>query len=133
MHKTRESKRSSNLVVCLLFLPSVDPKFVDDYIDLFDGNVFAGALMSIRPFWRRTSFEADDLPPNGDIFEIALLKQSVEKGKAILGICRGMQPDQCSFRWDVVSRSFRGIKISMLAFTRCAWQLSVSSCKCDHR
>ena len=26
-----------------------------------------------------------------DIFEIALLKQSVEKGKAILGICRGMQ------------------------------------------
>ncbi len=46
-----------------VILPSVDPKFVDDYIDLFDGIVFAGGLMSIRPFWRRTSFEAeDDLP-----------------------------------------------------------------------
>lgn len=32
-----------------VILPSVDPKFVDDYIDLFDGIVFAGALMLIQP------------------------------------------------------------------------------------
>lgn len=46
-----------------VILPSVDPKFVDDYIDLFDGIVFAGDLMLIQPFWGRTSFEVgDDLP-----------------------------------------------------------------------
>ena len=75
-----------------VILPSVDPKFVDDYIDLFDGIVFAGGF-DVDPtfFGEEPHLKLGMTYRKRDIFEIALLKRSVEKGKAILGICRGMQ------------------------------------------
>ncbi len=75
-----------------VILPSVDPKFVDDYIDLFDGIVFAGGF-DVDPtfFGEEPHLKLRMTYRKRDIFEIALLIRSVEKGKAILGICRGMQ------------------------------------------
>lgn len=75
-----------------VILPSVDPKFVDDYIDLFDGIVFAGGF-DVDPtfFGEEPHLKLGMTYRKRDIFEIALLKRAYEKGKAILGICRGMQ------------------------------------------
>ncbi len=75
-----------------LILPTINPKFVSNYINLFDGVCFTGGV-DIDP----TFYGKEPLTKLGptyrkrDSFEIELLKQSIRAKKAILGICRGMQ------------------------------------------
>lgn len=75
-----------------VILPSVDPKFVDDYIDLFDGIVFAGGFDVDPTFYgEEPHLKLGMTYRKRDLFEMALLQRAVAEGKAILGICRGMQ------------------------------------------
>lgn len=75
-----------------VILPSVDPKFVEDYIDLFDGIIFAGGF-DVDPtfFGEEPHQKLGSTYRKRDLFEIALLKESIKANKAIMGICRGMQ------------------------------------------
>lgn len=75
-----------------VILPSVDPKFVEDYIDLFDGIIFAGGF-DVDPtfFGEEPHQKLGATYRKRDLFEIALLKESIKANKAIMGICRGMQ------------------------------------------
>lgn len=75
-----------------VILPSVDPKFVEDYIDLFDGIIFAGGF-DVDPtfFGEEPHQKLGATYRKRDLFEIALLKASIKANKAIMGICRGMQ------------------------------------------
>lgn len=72
--------------------PSIPPEFVDHYVDLFDGIIFPGGP-DIDP----TFYGEEPHPGLGttyrkrDLAEVELLKAAVNNGKAILGICRGMQ------------------------------------------
>lgn len=75
-----------------VIFPSVDPKFIEDYIDMFDGIIFAGGVDVDPTFYNEEPhLHLGMTYLKRDIFEIELLKQAVKNGKAILGICRGMQ------------------------------------------
>ncbi|WP_251548186.1 gamma-glutamyl-gamma-aminobutyrate hydrolase family protein [Limosilactobacillus caecicola] len=75
-----------------VIIPSIPPEMVDQYTDLFDGIIFAGGE-DIDP----TFYGEEPHPGLGmtyrkrDLAELELLKVSVKAGKAIMGICRGMQ------------------------------------------
>ena len=75
-----------------VILPSIDPALAADYRDLFDGIIFAGGADVDPTFFGEEPHQA--LGPTyrkRDLFEIALLKEAVHAGKAIMGICRGIQ------------------------------------------
>ena len=75
-----------------VIFPSVAPEMVGDYLDLFDGVIFAGGADVDPTFFGEEPHQK--LGPTyrkRDEFEIELLKQAVKAGKAIFGICRGMQ------------------------------------------
>lgn len=75
-----------------IIFPSVDPEDVVDYMDLFDGVAFLGGADVDPTFYGEEPHEKLGVTyRKRDLFEIELLKQSVAKGKAIFGICRGMQ------------------------------------------
>lgn len=75
-----------------VIFPSVDPKDVTDYMDLFDGVAFLGGYDVDPTFYGEEPREKLGVTyRKRDLFEIELLKQSVAKGKAIFGICRGLQ------------------------------------------
>lgn len=75
-----------------VIIPSIPPELVANYVDLFDGIIFAGGE-DIDP----TFYGEEPHPGLGmtyrkrDLAELQLLKESVKAGKAIMGICRGMQ------------------------------------------
>ncbi|MCI5812575.1 MAG: gamma-glutamyl-gamma-aminobutyrate hydrolase family protein [Limosilactobacillus coleohominis] len=75
-----------------VIIPSIPPELVSNYVDLFDGIIFAGGE-DIDP----TFYGEEPHPGLGmtyrkrDLAEIQLLKEAVKAGKAIMGICRGMQ------------------------------------------
>lgn len=75
-----------------VILPSVSPELVSDYLDLFDGVVFAGGF-DVDPtfFGEEPHQKLGSTYYKRDLFEIELLKQSFQKNKPMLGICRGMQ------------------------------------------
>ena len=75
-----------------VIFPSVAPEMVGDYLGLFDGVIFAGGADVDPTFFGEEPHQK--LGPTyrkRDEFEIELLKQAVKAGKAIFGICRGMQ------------------------------------------
>jgi putative glutamine amidotransferase len=75
-----------------VIFPSVNPEDVRDYMTLFDGVCFLGGADVDPTFYGEEPFQklgATYL--KRDLFEIELLKQSVTAGKAIMGICRGLQ------------------------------------------
>ncbi|KRK47793.1 gamma-glutamyl-gamma-aminobutyrate hydrolase family protein [Secundilactobacillus kimchicus] len=75
-----------------VIFPSVDPVDVPDYMDLFDGVAFLGGSDVDPTFYGEEPYEKLGVTyRKRDLFEIELLKQAVASGKAILGICRGMQ------------------------------------------
>ena len=73
-------------------LPSVDPSDVADYLDLFDGVAFLGGFDVDPTFFGEEPHQMLGATyRKRDLFELELLRQSVAAGKAILGICRGLQ------------------------------------------
>ena len=75
-----------------IIFPSVDPEDVGDYLDLFDGVAFLGGADVDPTFYGEEPHEKLGVTyRKRDLFEIELLKQAVAQGKAIFGICRGMQ------------------------------------------
>ncbi|MTV82795.1 gamma-glutamyl-gamma-aminobutyrate hydrolase family protein [Secundilactobacillus folii] len=75
-----------------IIFPSVEPKDVTDYMDLFDGVAFLGGADVDPTFYGEEPREKLGITyRKRDLFEIELLKQAVAAGKAILGICRGLQ------------------------------------------
>ncbi|MBL7074361.1 gamma-glutamyl-gamma-aminobutyrate hydrolase family protein [candidate division KSB1 bacterium] len=60
-------------------------------IVLTGGNNFSDAVKTIQNLPVRNLPQSDDLAPERDATEIALLKQSIEKGWPVIGVCRGMQ------------------------------------------
>lgn len=60
-------------------------------IVLTGGNNFSDAVKTIQNRPVRNLPQSDDLVPERDVTEIALLKQSVENGWPVIGVCRGMQ------------------------------------------
>lgn len=75
-----------------VIFPFTDPDCVPDYIDLFDGIIFAGGSDVDPTFYGQEPHQK--LGPTffkRDLFEVSLVKAAVKSGKAIMGICRGMQ------------------------------------------
>lgn len=75
-----------------VILPSVAPELAVDYLDLFDGVIFAGGADVDPTFFNEEPHQhLGTTYLKRDRFEIALLKQALPANKAIMGICRGMQ------------------------------------------
>lgn len=60
-------------------------------IVLTGGNNFSNAVTTIQNRPVHNLPQCDDLSPERDETEIALLKQSIENGWPVIGVCRGMQ------------------------------------------
>ncbi|MEY8442487.1 gamma-glutamyl-gamma-aminobutyrate hydrolase family protein [Lactobacillaceae bacterium 24-114] len=75
-----------------VIFPSVAPELVPNYLDLFDGIIFAGGSDVDPTFYGEephqklgsTYFKRDQ-------FEVSLVKAALNANKALMGICRGMQ------------------------------------------
>lgn len=75
-----------------IILPSIDPADAESYIDLFDGVLMLGGFDVDPTFYNEEPhYELGETYRKRDLFEIALLKASIKAGKAVMGICRGMQ------------------------------------------
>lgn len=75
-----------------IIFPSVQPDLAPKYLETFDGIVFAGGADVDPTFYgQEPHMNLGMTYRKRDLFEIALLKGAVQSGKAILGICRGMQ------------------------------------------
>lgn len=75
-----------------VIFPSVEPELIPDYLDLFDGIIFAGGSDVDPTFYGEEPHQK--LGPTyfkRDQFEIALVKAALDADKALMGICRGMQ------------------------------------------
>lgn len=75
-----------------VILPSVAPELASQYLDLFDGIIFAGGSDVDPTFFNQEPHQK--LGPTylrRDQFEIQLVKEAFKAGKAMMGICRGMQ------------------------------------------
>ncbi|WP_242363835.1 gamma-glutamyl-gamma-aminobutyrate hydrolase family protein [Limosilactobacillus antri] len=75
-----------------VIFPSVAPELAANYLDLFDGVIFAGGT-DVDPtfFNEEPHLKLGPTYLKRDRFEVALLKEAVAANKAIMGICRGMQ------------------------------------------
>lgn len=78
--------------VLLYMISDNEIDLVDEYVDFFDGFIFTGGN-PLSPFLYGS--EPQNPPFNYDLardaFEMAILKEALQKNKAILGICRGFQ------------------------------------------
>lgn len=75
-----------------VILPSVNPDLVKHYLPLFDGVIFAGGSDVDPTFYgQEPRQQLGTTNRKRDLFEDELLKQAYKSGKAIMGICRGMQ------------------------------------------
>lgn len=75
-----------------VIFPSVDPELIPNYLDLFDGIIFAGGSDVDPTFYGEEPHQK--LGPTyfkRDQFEVALVKAALDADKALMGICRGMQ------------------------------------------
>lgn len=75
-----------------VIFPSVAPELAHNYLDLFDGIIFAGGS-DVDPifFHQEPHQKLGSTYLRRDQFEIELVKESFKAGKAMMGICRGMQ------------------------------------------
>jgi putative glutamine amidotransferase len=75
-----------------IILPAIDPEDAASYIDLFDGLLLLGGFDVDPTFYNEEPhYELGETFRKRDLFEIALLKAAIKAGKAVMGICRGMQ------------------------------------------
>lgn len=75
-----------------VILPSVSSTLAVNYLDLFDGIIFAGGSDVDPTFFNEEPHQK--LGPTylrRDQFEVSLAKAAFEAGKPMMGICRGMQ------------------------------------------
>ena len=75
-----------------IIFPNVPTELIPEYMPLFDGIIFAGGSDVDPTFYGEEPHQK--LGPTffkRDQFEIALVQASLKAGKAIMGICRGMQ------------------------------------------
>lgn len=64
----------------------------DEVLDLIDGLVLVGGADIDPASYGQEAHEATvETVPERDAFEIALVNAAIERGKPVLGICRGMQ------------------------------------------
>ncbi|WP_296112982.1 gamma-glutamyl-gamma-aminobutyrate hydrolase family protein [uncultured Limosilactobacillus sp.] len=75
-----------------LILPTVAAESAPDYVHLFDGLLLLGGF-DVDPtfFGEEPHYELGETFRKRDLFEIALLKATIEAGKPVMGICRGLQ------------------------------------------
>lgn len=75
-----------------VIFPSVDPELIPNYLNLFDGIIFAGGSDVDPTFYGEEPHqELGSTYFKRDQFEVVLVKAALEAGKALMGICRGMQ------------------------------------------
>jgi len=75
-----------------VILPPVPAGQALDHLSMVDGILLGGGGdLHGRWFGQPLHPLAKEIDPERDCYEIALIKQAVEMGKPILGICRGMQ------------------------------------------
>ncbi|WP_367341417.1 gamma-glutamyl-gamma-aminobutyrate hydrolase family protein [Limosilactobacillus sp.] len=75
-----------------VIFPNVPTELIPEYLNLFDGIIFAGGSDVDPTFFGEEPHQK--LGPTyfkRDQFEIALVKAALKAGKAMMGICRGMQ------------------------------------------
>ena len=73
-------------------MPTVAAENAASYVDLFDGLLLLGGFDVDPTFYgQEPHFELGETFRKRDLFEIALLKATIEAGKPIMGICLGMQ------------------------------------------
>src|SRR5690606_7566067 len=75
------------------FLPfTTDKKLIDQYVEQLDGLLLTGGW-DIDPsyYGEEPKLGLGDIAPSRDETEMAITKAFLEKGKPILGICRGHQ------------------------------------------
>ncbi|MDR1567451.1 MAG: gamma-glutamyl-gamma-aminobutyrate hydrolase family protein [Streptococcaceae bacterium] len=75
-----------------LILPIDDPKRASLYIEQIDVLALAGGQDIDPLFYGEEPIPTlEGLLPIRDAFEIALVKEAIRQGKAVFGLCRGMQ------------------------------------------
>ena len=75
-----------------VIFPSVDPELIPNYLNLFDGIIFAGGSDVDPTFYGEEPHqELGSTYFKRDQFEVVLVKAALEADKALMGICRGMQ------------------------------------------
>lgn len=75
-----------------IILPVSNSDYVSSIVKKVDGFIFSGGC-DISPFHYNEEplSEIKEMNPERDVFELALLKEVLQQGKPILGICRGAQ------------------------------------------
>lgn len=75
-----------------LIIPTSDPSFVEPYLSQIDGLLLAGG-QDVSPVYygEEPDIRIEELFPERDAFEIAVLKKALERKMAIFAVCRGMQ------------------------------------------
>ena len=69
-----------------------DPSILDAFVDSFDGVILSGGA-DVNPRYYGEEIQAFCGPtvPDYDRMEMALIRKTIEAGKPIFGICRGLQ------------------------------------------
>ena len=71
-----------------VIFPSVDPELIPNYLDLFDGIIFAGGSDVDPTFYGEEPHQKlGSTYFKRDLFEVALVKAALEANKALMGIC----------------------------------------------
>ncbi|MCD6368401.1 MAG: gamma-glutamyl-gamma-aminobutyrate hydrolase family protein [Thermoproteales archaeon] len=69
-----------------------EPDFIDDLIDIVDGVLITGGG-DIDPwlYGEKPHFKTRYINITRDIFELELTRKTIDRGKPVLGVCRGIQ------------------------------------------
>lgn len=88
---------SDALPVVIPALPSIGS--IDELIEKFDGFVFTGARPNVHPshYGHEPTEAHGDFDIDRDALTLPLIRQAVENGTPILGICRGFQEMNVAF------------------------------------
>ncbi len=76
-------------------------------VSQLDGIVFTGGE-DIQPIYYGDlpyANKLEEVSPARDTFDLMVLKMAADRNIPILGICRGATINECSFRWNFISRS----------------------------
>lgn len=69
-----------------------DGDLIDSILEFTDGILFSGGPDIDGKYFSEENLKcAGEISPERDAFELMLAKKSIEKGKPVFGICRGMQ------------------------------------------
>lgn len=80
----------------ITLFPIVSTNNLNKISEICDGLIIPGGVMNINPKyyneeWMRDKKEVEEYSDYNDTLDFALIKEFSEKGKPILGICRGIQ------------------------------------------